>query len=109
MADSISFVRLDIHKESIVGGLGWVARRVPGAWADRHSDRSGLLASQARRGGVTLRFAMRRGRAAMAFNVTCRRMGTWARVRCGCSLLDPEASGGPGQDGPAGCCRSGNA
>src|SRR5256885_300040 len=52
MADRITYVGLDVHKEAIVvcGGGGWAARRGAGGRAGReHIDGAGPVAAQARR------------------------------------------------------------
>ena len=76
MADPITYVGLDVHKDEDRrrGGRGGCAAR-PGIWPDpEHAGGSGgLVASSA--GGGELGSATRRVRAAMASSASCRRSG----------------------------------
>ena len=87
MADRITYVGLDFHKESIVvavasGGLRGEVREY-GRIANTATALDRLLRKLGGE-GMTLRFATRRGRAVMAFNVDCRPRGmsaSWWRPR----------------------------
>ena len=87
MGDRITYVGLDVHKEGIVvavaeGGLRGEVREY-----GRIANTPAALDRLARKlggDGVKLGSVTRRGRAAMASNVTCRRAGTnasWWRRR----------------------------
>ena len=79
MADRITYVGLDVHKESIVvavaaGGLRGEVREY-GRIANTPTALDRLLRKLGG-DGVTCGFATRRGRAVMAFSVRCRPRGT---------------------------------
>jgi hypothetical protein len=81
MADRITYVGLDVHKESIVvavaaGGLRGEAREY-GRIANTPAALDRLLRKLGG-DGMTLRFATRRGLAGMTSTVACRPAGTSA-------------------------------
>src|SRR6202165_375540 len=94
MADRITYVGLDVHKEShrCRGSVGRSARRGAGIRPDReHGDGAGPFAAQARRrwhGSAVLL----RGWTVRLWHSTAR-VGPGTRVRRGCPLADTEASG----------------
>ena len=110
MEERITYVGLDVHKEEIVaavaeGGIGGEVREY-----GRIANTGGALDRLMRRlggEGVRLRFCLR-GRPVRLWHPTSL-VGAWARLRCGGAVADPEAGGRPGQDGSAGCGRSGAA
>src|SRR5580692_6688494 len=103
MADRITYVGLDVHKEGIVvavaaGGLRGEVREY-GRIANTPTALERLLRKLGG-DGVMLRFCYEAGPCGY---------GIRARMRCRCPLADPQASRRPGQDRPAGCCQPGQA
>ena len=109
MADRITYVGLDVHKEGIVvavaeGGLRGEVREY-----GRIGNTAGALDRLMRAlggEGVGLRFCYERP--VRLWHPTSF-VGARARLRCGGAVADPEAGGRPGQDGSAGCLQSGEA
>jgi hypothetical protein len=88
MADRITYVGLDVHKDGVVVAVAEGDIRGEVREYRRIANTAAALDRLVRKlggEGVRLRFcAMRPGRAAMASNVTCRRTGTnalWWRDR----------------------------
>ena len=80
MADRISYVGLDVHKDGIVVAIAVGGRRGEVSEYGQIANTAAALERLVRKlGGSMARpcdFAMRRGRAAMAFSVSCRGTGT---------------------------------
>ena len=110
MADRITYVGLDVHKESIVvavaqGGLRGEVREY-GRIANT-ADGVGPFAAQARRRRHDPAVLLRSGTVRLWHSTSI--VGPGTRMRRGRPLADPEAGGRPGQDRPAGCRQPGQA
>ena len=110
MADRITYVGLDVHKESIVvavaaGGLRGEVREF-GRIANTAAALDRLLRKLGG-DGMALRFCYEAGTVRLWHSTSI--VGPGTRMRRGRSLADPEASRRPDQDGSAGCCQSGAA
>src|SRR5437899_7173830 len=109
MADRITYVGLDVHKDTIVvavaaGGLRGEVREY-----GRIANTSAALDRLLRKlggDGMTLRFCYEAGPCGYGIQ---RRFDPGARLRRGRPLADPEAGGRPGQDRSAGCRQPGQA
>src|SRR5271156_4359745 len=101
MGDRITYVGLDVHKDTIVvavadGGLRGEVREY-----GRIANTAAALDRLARKlggDGLMLRFCYEAGPCGYGIQ---RRLSARARVRCGGAIADPEASRRPGQDRPA--------
>src|SRR5712691_9760150 len=108
MSDRITYVGLDVHKESIVvvvasGGLRGEVREY-GRIANTATALDRLLRKLGG-DGTTLRFCYEAGPCGYGHSAST--VGPGARMRRGRPLADPETGGRPGQDRPARCCQSG--
>src|SRR5882724_10691566 len=110
MADRITYVGLDVHKDSIVvavaaGGLRGEVREY-GRIANTATALDRLLRKLGG-DGMRLRFCYEAG--PCGYGIQRRLSARGARVRRGRSLADPQAGGRSGQDGSAGCRQPGQA
>ena len=110
MADRITYVGLDVHKEGIVvavaaGGLRGEVREY-GRIANTPAALERLLRKLGG-DGVRLRFCYEAG--PCGYGIQRQIVGNRGTNASWCPLADPQASGRPGQDRPAGCCQPGQA
>ena len=110
MDESITYVGLDVHKDTIA-----VALAETGAHKDvreygkiaNTAMALNALAAKLSRAGSELRFCYA-GRPLRLWHSTAVDPG-WAWLRCRCSVVDPTQAGRSDQDRPAGCDQPGQA
>ena len=110
MADRITYVGLDVHKETIVVGAAGGGLRGEVREYGRIANTSAALDRLLRKlggDGVTLRFCYEAG--PCGYGIQRQLSARGHECNRGRPLANPEASGRPGQDGSARCRQSGQA